>query len=73
MKSREPIIDQWEKTTRDLFISLGMPKNFVLQKHNRVVPDTIIFGTYGPKWRELLPSKQKKTFERLLDIGHELK
>ena len=31
MKSKEPIINQREKTTRDLFISLGMPKNFVLQ------------------------------------------
>jgi hypothetical protein len=50
-----------------------MPKDFVLQKHNRVVPDTMILGTYGSKWREILSSQQKKAFEKLLDIGHELR
>lgn len=73
MKNKEPIIDQWEKTTRELFISLGMPKDFVLQKHNRVVPDTMVLGTYGSKWREILSSQQRKVFEKLLDIGHELR
>jgi hypothetical protein len=73
MKSREPIIDQREKTTRDLFISFGMPKDFVLQKSNRVVPGTIVLGTYGAEWREVVSPKQRKTFEKLLYIEDELK
>ncbi len=73
MKSKEPIIDQREKTTRELFISLGMPRNFVLQKHNKVTPDSIVLSTYGSKWKEVLLPKQKKAFEKLLDIGHELR
>jgi hypothetical protein len=50
-----------------------MPKDFVLQKNNRVVPDTMILGTYGSKWREILSSKQRQAFEKLLDIGYELR
>ena len=72
MKTKEPLIDQWEKTTRELFHAFGMPKDFVLQRHNRVATDAMVLGTYGNRWEKLLSSKQQNTFRRLLKIGNEL-
>lgn len=73
IKAKEPLIHQWEKTTRDLFEAFGMPKSFVLQKHSRSVSDGMVLSTYGWKWKELLSRTQKKKFEKLLKIGKELK
>jgi len=46
MKAKEALVDQREKTTRELFVSLGMPTSFALSKNGKVTSDAGILSTY---------------------------
>lgn len=69
--SKEWLVRQREKTTRDLFESFGMPKSFVLSKSNKVINDGIVFGSYGGNRQEMLWPTQQKKFKQLIKIGNE--
>lgn len=46
VESKEPLVHQREKTTRELCEALGMPKSFVLSKDYRYTTDAIVLGSY---------------------------
>ena len=73
MKSKKPVVLQREKTTRDLHIALGMDKKFILSKHYKTAPDTLIYGSYGDSRKKVFTNKQKKVFNELQRIGSNLK
>lgn len=71
MKTKEQLLQQREKTTKDLFLSLGMPKWFTLKEHNKYTTDSLILSMHGWKWKEILSPKQVEIFTNLLTIGNE--
>ncbi|MEI6118413.1 MAG: hypothetical protein WCP92_04160 [bacterium] len=73
MKAKEALVGQWEKTTKDLFISLGMPEEFILSPNRKVTSDAAILSTYGTTRKKMLSYSQKKVFKKLLKIGQEFK
>jgi len=72
VKSKEPLINQWEQTTRDLFEAFGMPKTFVLSENRKFTTDALVLSSYGSDWEKVLSPKQTKTFEKLQEIGKKL-
>jgi len=72
IKSKEPLIAQWEKTTRELCIILGMPEDFVLQENNKFVGDSMISTLYTMYWKENMPKELQKQKEKLQKIGYSL-
>ncbi|MCX6824135.1 MAG: L-histidine N(alpha)-methyltransferase [candidate division SR1 bacterium] len=73
IKTKEHLVGQREETTRELFMSLGMPKEFVLSEHNKVVGDGAILSTYGSNRKKILLPDQKKAFKKLMKIGNEFR
>ncbi len=69
MKSKESLMDQWEQTTRALYLALGMPESFELSGTYKTTTDSIIYGTYGSDRKKTLNLKQKKAFGELQKIG----
>jgi hypothetical protein len=44
MKAKEPLLDQREKTSKDLFMAFGMPKSFALKEHNKFATDGLVLS-----------------------------
>ena len=72
-KRQEHLIPQREKTSKELFVALGMEEDFPLNRQNKFTTDALVLGSYGNNREKELPDGAKEKFIELKKIGNKLR